>query len=54
MCKKVLVRSIFSKIRKVDVITSIFRRIQNLIKFEPVLRFQPNPKTELPKSYLQL
>ena len=40
--------------RKVYSITSISRKIQNSIKFEPVFRFRPYLETKLPRPYLQL
>ena len=42
------------KSHKVDTITSILQKIRNSIKFEPLLQFQPNLKTELPRFYLKL
>ena len=42
---KILAQS--TKSRKVDTIKSILRKIQNLLKLKPLLRFQPNSKTEL-------
>ena len=32
----------------------IFRKIRNPVKLKPLLQFQPNSKTELFRSYLQL
>ena len=42
------------KFRKIDTITSIFRKIQTLIKFERFIRFRLNLKTKLLRIYLQL
>ena len=40
--------------RRIFSITSILRKIQNPIKFEPFFRFRPNLRTKLSRFYLQL